>query len=200
MSKEKILIAAEKLFVEKGFDGASVRDLSKEAGVNLAMVNYYFGGKEKLLEALVEKKVNDTRSRLEEFNTRQELTSVERLDQIIEYYVDLITNNSRFYQMIHRELGLESRKNLHENLLELISRNWEEVRKALVKGQQEKVFRPDLDTEMVIMTIFGLVNQSSQSKILKLLTKTSGSNSRENIKTRVKNYLKTLLHDHLIIK
>ena len=194
------MIAAEKLFVEKGFDGTSVRDLSREAEVNLAMVNYYFGGKEKLLEALVEKKTGESRLRLEEFNTRQELTSVERLDQIIDYYVDLITSNSRFYQMIHRELGLESRKNLHSNILELISRNWEEVRKALVKGQQEKVFRQDLDMEMVIMTIFGLVNQSSQSKILKLLTKNNNPDSREDIKTRVKNYLKILLHDHLIIK
>ena len=51
--REHILIEAEKLFGERGFDGTSVRDIAQSAGVNLAMISYYFGSKEKLLEALV---------------------------------------------------------------------------------------------------------------------------------------------------
>jgi AcrR family transcriptional regulator len=46
--KNRILDAAEKLFCEKGFDRTSVRELTAEAGCNLAAINYYFGGKEKL--------------------------------------------------------------------------------------------------------------------------------------------------------
>ncbi|WP_431212540.1 TetR family transcriptional regulator [Puia sp. P3] len=52
--REHILTSAEKLFAEKGFDGTSVRDIAQLAGVNLAMISYYFGSKEKLLEALIE--------------------------------------------------------------------------------------------------------------------------------------------------
>ncbi|HNO01068.1 MAG TPA: TetR family transcriptional regulator, partial [Chitinophagaceae bacterium] len=40
---------AEKLFAEKGYNGTSVRDIAEKAGINLAMVSYYFGSKEKLL-------------------------------------------------------------------------------------------------------------------------------------------------------
>ncbi len=46
--KNRLLDAAEALFCEKGFDGVSVRELTAAAGCNVAAVNYYFGGKDKL--------------------------------------------------------------------------------------------------------------------------------------------------------
>ncbi|MHC4119564.1 MAG: CerR family C-terminal domain-containing protein [Planctomycetota bacterium] len=46
--RDRLLSAAEELFAERGFDGTSVRDLAAAAGCNIASVNYYFGGKEKL--------------------------------------------------------------------------------------------------------------------------------------------------------
>ena len=49
---DRILAAAQQLFAEKGFDATSVRDITTEAGCNVASVNYHFGGKDKLyLEA-----------------------------------------------------------------------------------------------------------------------------------------------------
>jgi len=46
--QDRLLDAAEELFCEHGFDGTSVRDLAAAAGCNVASVNYYFGGKDKL--------------------------------------------------------------------------------------------------------------------------------------------------------
>jgi AcrR family transcriptional regulator len=48
--KDRLLDAAEELFCEHGFEGASVRDIASSSGCNIASVNYYFGGKEKLYE------------------------------------------------------------------------------------------------------------------------------------------------------
>ncbi len=45
---DRILSAAQKLFADKGFDATSVRDITTEAGCNVASVNYHFGGKDKL--------------------------------------------------------------------------------------------------------------------------------------------------------
>ena len=51
-TRDRILDAAQKLFSEKGLDATSVRDITAEAGCNVAAVNYHFGGKENLyLEA-----------------------------------------------------------------------------------------------------------------------------------------------------
>ena len=46
--QERLLDAAEELFCEHGFEGASIRDIAASANCNIASVNYYFGGKEKL--------------------------------------------------------------------------------------------------------------------------------------------------------
>ncbi|MCK4914347.1 MAG: TetR/AcrR family transcriptional regulator [Planctomycetes bacterium] len=47
-TREQILCAAEKLFAEKGFSGASIRDITEKADCNIAAVNYHFHGKENL--------------------------------------------------------------------------------------------------------------------------------------------------------
>ena len=45
---DRILVSARKLFADKGFDATSVRDITSEAGCNVASVNYHFGGKDNL--------------------------------------------------------------------------------------------------------------------------------------------------------
>jgi AcrR family transcriptional regulator len=47
-TRQRILIEAERLFAENGFNGVSVRKITTAAGVNLAAVNYHFGNKENL--------------------------------------------------------------------------------------------------------------------------------------------------------
>jgi len=63
-TKEKILDAAEKLFAHEGFHNTSLRSITGEAEVNLAAVNYHFGSKEALLEAVIDRRLrplNQTR-------------------------------------------------------------------------------------------------------------------------------------------
>ena len=57
-TKERILAAAEALFAQRGFDGASLRQLTASAGVNLAAVNYHFGSKEKLVEQVFKRRLD----------------------------------------------------------------------------------------------------------------------------------------------
>jgi AcrR family transcriptional regulator len=57
-TKERILAAAEALFARRGFDGASLRQLTSAAGVNLAAVNYHFGSKEKLVEEVFRRRLD----------------------------------------------------------------------------------------------------------------------------------------------
>ena len=59
--KDRILGAAEKMFAESGFDGASLRDIVREAGVNLATVYYYFQSKEGLMAAVIERRLGPLR-------------------------------------------------------------------------------------------------------------------------------------------
>jgi AcrR family transcriptional regulator len=65
-TKQRILDAAERLFAEHGFDGASLRAITAIAGVNLAAVNYHFRSKEALIQAVLARKLGPiNRRRLE---------------------------------------------------------------------------------------------------------------------------------------
>jgi AcrR family transcriptional regulator len=56
-TRERILNAAEQLFVSQGFEATSLRRITSEAGANLAAVNYHFGSKEALLREVFERRL-----------------------------------------------------------------------------------------------------------------------------------------------
>jgi len=60
---ERLLAAAERLFAERGFEATSVRDITTEAGCNVAAVNYHFGGKENLYRESFRALLAELRSR-----------------------------------------------------------------------------------------------------------------------------------------
>ena len=57
-TQTRILDAAEELFMQHGFEGASMRMLTAKAGVNLAAVNYHFGSKDALIEAVFHRRLD----------------------------------------------------------------------------------------------------------------------------------------------
>ncbi len=65
-ARQRLLAAALKVFGEKGPRGASVREITRAAGQNVAAVAYYFGSKQKLYEAVMEGIVRELRGRLGE--------------------------------------------------------------------------------------------------------------------------------------
>lgn len=64
-TKDKILDAAEDLFAVKGFNGTSLREITSQAEVNLAAVNYHFGSKKELIKAVMSRYMNELAPKLE---------------------------------------------------------------------------------------------------------------------------------------
>lgn len=67
VTRTNILDAAERLFASRGFDGTSIRAITREAGVNVAAVHYHFGTKEEVLRGVTDRVVipiNRTRAQL----------------------------------------------------------------------------------------------------------------------------------------
>ena len=80
-TKERILAAAEKLFAEKGYNGVSVREITQEAGCNLAAVNYHFGNKKNLyfdiFRYLIVPQITEIREHFEETLAREKEINLE---------------------------------------------------------------------------------------------------------------------------
>lgn len=60
-TKARILKTAEKIFSEEGFDGARVDKIAKEAGVNKALIYYYFKSKNEILETILSSLFQDAK-------------------------------------------------------------------------------------------------------------------------------------------
>lgn len=72
VTKDKILDAAESLFMEHGFEATSLRSITAAAGVNLASVNYHFGSKEELFQAVLTRRLDPMNQERVDLLTRLE--------------------------------------------------------------------------------------------------------------------------------
>ncbi|MDN3606301.1 TetR/AcrR family transcriptional regulator [Kaistella yonginensis] len=92
-TEDKILLAASKVFTEKGFSGTRTRDIAEEAGINLALLNYYFRTKEKLFEQVMKVKIVLLFGQIIPIVTNEKTTLEEKIDLASVKYFDILTKN-----------------------------------------------------------------------------------------------------------
>ncbi|MBS1748801.1 MAG: TetR/AcrR family transcriptional regulator [Bacteroidetes bacterium] len=198
-----ILEVAEQLFAEKGFDGTSVRDIAGKAGVNLAMISYYFGSKEKLMASLIDFRSGYTRGILEELNKDESLSPWNKVERLIDLYVDKILNNYKFHCIMTQHLPTVQSDEIREMITDIKTKNFEQVKKIITEGQRKRVFRK-VDMELTVGTVMGTIAQVTSSKNLycRLLNidKDDGEGYRKKMIPKLKTHLKQMLKAHLDIK
>jgi AcrR family transcriptional regulator len=89
-TEEKIKEAARKVFTSKGFAAARTRDIAEEAGMNLALLNYYFRSKEKLFEIVMIENLLHFISGIQSLLYDTTTSIDEKLDNLVNYYIDQI--------------------------------------------------------------------------------------------------------------
>jgi len=201
--REHILTVAEELFGENGFDGTSVRDIAQKAGVNLAMISYYFGSKEKLLEALIELRAGYSFGILEELNKDQSLSPWDKIDRLVDFYVDKVLSNLRFHIIMYREATNFRSEEIRDRIINIKLRNLEQITKIIQDGQQKKLFR-EVDIPMTVGSLMGTISSYTQARpfgcvILALGYDTNDDQYRVKLAPRLKAHLKQLLRAHLDI-
>jgi AcrR family transcriptional regulator len=207
--KEHIINVAIELFAEKGFEGTSIRELATKADVNIAMVNYYFGSKDKLFEAMIEHKASYMRVRLEEIVSDKNKSDIEKIDAVIETYVNRILSQYNYHRLIHQEIMLQQREFVHTNIIKLFSINLRIIKSIIEDGIEKKIFK-NVDPELTVASLTGTVNQVMLSKSMccMLLCTEENLNScteenlnpytDENFQNRLINHLKQLMRSHLL--
>jgi AcrR family transcriptional regulator len=199
--KEHILDVAERMFSELGYDGASTRIISKEAAVNIAMLNYYFGSKEGLFTAVFERRVSTFRAILRDL-ANEEISSWEKLQRCIDYYIERLVTNNCFHKLIHRELSLSQRSGITEAIIDMLMANVQEVKNIIVEGIKNGSFKSDVDVEMLIATMFGtkyyILNSPQMSSAVLMLDVYDDQVMQETIKPRMKKHLKNLFKAYLL--
>jgi AcrR family transcriptional regulator len=163
-----ILEAAERLFATRGFVGSSVRDIAHEAGVNVAMIAYYFGSKENLLLSVFNHRITATRMALEHLLADKNLSPLEKIDLLVESIVDRMLQHRDFHRVLLNAQLTSGNEELSRLIAETKLKNLELFNQIIAQGQRQKVFARGIDTTMLLLTVTGTIYQvASGSAYLK---------------------------------
>lgn len=91
-TEEKIKETARRIFLQKGFAATRTRDIAEEAGINLALLNYYFRSKEKLFELVMQESLRQFFAGLKDVLNNTGTSIEEKIDAIAGNYIDLLSN------------------------------------------------------------------------------------------------------------
>jgi AcrR family transcriptional regulator len=192
--RARILEAATKLFAELGYEGASTRQIAKEAGANMAMINYYFGSKEGVFMELMNDRIQSYKAELVSISN-DNITVMEKLLRVVESYAQRILNNHSFHRMMQRELLLSQRPEMFDKIKNAKAENLMVFENIIVQGIEDGSFRP-VDVRMLIATVMGTISNVALSP-LKLSSDTTldinKTKDRKIITERLTVYLKDLI-------
>jgi len=163
-TEEKIKEAARVVFLKKGYNATRTRDIAEEAGLNLALLNYYFRSKEKLFELVMMEKfqkffgiifpiLNDSTSTLDK-----------KIEVIANNYIDMLLENPDLPIFVLSEI-----RNNPERFASQV-----QLKKILMESQfvrQLHAKRPDLNPLQVIISLLGLTVMPFLAKPLLLASK-----------------------------
>ncbi|RFM26339.1 TetR/AcrR family transcriptional regulator [Deminuibacter soli] len=199
--REIIIDAAIELFAIKGFEGSSIREIAQSAGVNLAMINYYFGSKEKLFEQIILHKAHTIRSSIDEILNNVLLSHRDKLEQLLYMHVERLFANRHFHRVIHQELMLSKRTHLQDMIVSSLAPNSLAVKNLIREGIQKGDFK-DADVDLLVATFFGTVNYlvSSRRFCNRMLNRDDAyiPYEDEQFRHRVKAHLRAMVQTNLI--
>ncbi|WP_257658195.1 TetR/AcrR family transcriptional regulator [Parapedobacter lycopersici] len=149
-TEEKIKEAARKVFTQKGYAATRTRDIADEAGINLALLNYYFRSKEKLFEIIILEKMHLLLGRIAPVLMDEKTTIEQKVEQIAEHYIDTLMANPDIPLFVLGEIKTNPAK-----FATLINTKTKIVDSAFFK--QLKARRPDVNPIHFVFNILGLI-------------------------------------------
>lgn len=104
-TEEKIKEAARKIFLQKGFSGAKIRDIADEANINIALLNYYFRSKEKLFDAIFNEALSELLSGMLGILDDRSLSFEEKIIKVVHSDTEILKKNPLLPNFVFNELN-----------------------------------------------------------------------------------------------
>ncbi len=155
-TREQILEAALIEFSDKGFEGARVDEIARRAGSNKRMLYHYFGHKDELFRAVLERAYADIREAENELDL-EHLDPVEGMRRLVCFTFEYSVGNPRFMRLLNDEnlhgarhlRNSDKIRQMHSPLVDLIA-------DLLRRGERDGVFRGGVDPVQLYISIAAL--------------------------------------------
>ena len=153
-ARARIAAAAEDLFAARGYGETAVRDIAKKAGVNGAMIHYYFSSKEGLYKAILEGAASKVRALLMETMSSSGSTE-ERLSRFVDAYAAYILSQPNLARILYREM-LAGGKQTVQIARHYAVTNYTILRDTISDGIRTGDLR-NIDYELAPISLMGMI-------------------------------------------
>lgn len=163
-TESQILLSAEKLFLERGFNATSTTDIAKDAGCNQALVHYYFRTKDNLYKRIFDAKIEQLLDFLGR-NMKEDGDIFQTIDNILNAYFDFLHDNpkSPFFILNEMVKNPDRRKYIREAFLtnqrrrDFYRQFCDIVEKAVEKGEIYPIDPLDLFLNALSLSVFSFI-------------------------------------------
>ncbi|MCW3464624.1 TetR family transcriptional regulator [Chitinophaga sp. PC15] len=189
-------MVAERLFADHGFHGTSVRDIAQEADVNIAMISYYFGSKDKLLEAVFRFRMEASRKFINELVENEVMSPLDKIYSLIDRFVNKMMAEQYFQCIMSREQLNKDKSPVRDLIWQLKREMLGLMEPIITNAQKTGAFHKDVDVMMMMTTLFGTIHQVIPAQFI-LRTDPAYQNMsdvdfREYLRERLSKHLKKL--------
>jgi len=195
--KEAILDAAKILFIKKGYQSTSVRDIAKKADVNLALVNYYFSSKEDLFDLIFDNIVLQILNGMK-FEISAENSACENIEHAVNTYTEALIKNPELTSFIFQEIIkhselLNSRIATLQHTNNFIKVFINSLNRDIEKGIIRKIDNPEIIIlNIVSLCVFPFISKPLVKKVMNIDDKIFVKEMRDRKKI-ISDMLKTYL-------
>ena len=191
-TEEKILAAAEVIFLRDGYSGSRMQDIADLAGMNKALLHYYFRSKDKLFEYIFDKKISLMFPKMEELFD-ENTSFIEVLSGFIENYITLLIANPFLPLFVITTINKPDREDFLEKLPIFLKRRLVEFyQRDLTLGKVREHHPAQL-----IISVFGMCVFPFMAKpMLKKMSNMNDEQFQQFMKQRipeVQGYIKLIL-------
>jgi AcrR family transcriptional regulator len=155
-AEQKILEAAKQVFMENGLDGARMQDIADKAGINKALLHYYFRSKDKLFEHIFMEEAAKFMPKVTTIML-SEIPLFEKIERFMGEYIDTLSQNPLLANFILNEINRnpkEMMKKIWGNHRPPIDKVEEHVQKLVKNGEIKPIKGYELMVNMVSLCIF----------------------------------------------
>ena len=149
-TEEKIKEAARTVFTRKGFAATRTRDIAEEAGLNLALLNYYFRSKEKLFEMIMLEKLHVFFGFIGPIIYDESTSLEQKVEGIVSQYIDMLQDNPDIPFFVMGEV-----RNNPEIVANAMPRKDFMRNSFFIKQLKER--KPDQDPYQFLLSMLGMI-------------------------------------------
>lgn len=151
-TEERIKAAARKVFHQKGYAGTRTRDIAEEAGINHAMLNYYFRSKEKLFTIIMTETMAQFFKGVSHLLNDENTSLEQKIELIVNNYTDLLLEEPELPTFMFNEVRNNPEPFIENNPIRQALQN-----SALARQYTEAVARGQITEPNLIQTLLNLI-------------------------------------------